>query len=223
MRPTETALTLQKSGSVVTALMAAPVERIFGEARDATDGELFLELGDLRKLRGLVRVDLDHFILSQQKRATADGEFGEKVTQPRQNEHMKNWLEIGADAPEEVREDNRWATMRIDGLRAPSVASLADRRDGDVQVRAEAFGSLRLHGRTVPQSMALLLDFHFDRARLTRVKIASAAPMNLSLEAYDVRPREAFGKLAQATLGAIGQKVAPIAALQLTLSAVPKS
>jgi hypothetical protein len=49
--------------------------------------------------------------------------------------------------------------------------------------------------------------------------VRTLEPLRIGLEEFDVRPREAFGKLAQKTLDALGTKVAKEAPLQVEFSA----
>jgi len=49
--------------------------------------------------------------------------------------------------------------------------------------------------------------------------VRTTEPLDAGLEEYDVRPREAFGKLAQRTLDALGTKVAKSAPLQVEFTA----
>src|SRR4051794_485916 len=61
--------------SSVKFLMDSPLEKIDGDAPGSASGELAIDLGDLSKSSGLVRIDLDKLSLYQQKRPDGSGEY----------------------------------------------------------------------------------------------------------------------------------------------------
>ena len=82
-------------------------------------GELSIDLADIKKTAGIVRVDLDGLELFQSVDREKTGQFGAEEKHPKQNEHARTWLEIDASAPESERERNRkveFAVRRIFGL-----------------------------------------------------------------------------------------------------------
>ena len=105
-----------REGSSVDFLMAAPLENIHGRAPSSVQGELNLDLTQLAESTALVRIDLFELEVLQQKRESAEQEFGEEVRNETQNEHVRTWFEISPDAPEDVREANRWAEFRVESI-----------------------------------------------------------------------------------------------------------
>ena len=81
--------------------------------------------------------------------------------------------------------------------------------------------SLRIHGHTVPKSARVELTFTFEGDTATGVRVRSLEPVSVGLEEYDVRPRSAFGTLAQRTLAALGEKVATAAPVTFDFRAMP--
>jgi hypothetical protein len=215
-------LVVEPSASTVRFLMEAPIEKIFGEAPASVEGELFVNVEDLSKSTGLLRVDLQKLALYQQKREGEKDEFGEKQKNDTQNEHARTWLEISDDTPAELRKENRFVEFRIARLESPSVASLGALSGAERKVTATAVGDFRLHGRKKEQRVKAELGFGFAGDKLAQVKVRTLEPLPVDLEAYDVRPREAFGKLAQKTLDALGSKVAKVAPIEVEFSARPQ-
>src|SRR5687768_12783192 len=58
-----TKLAIASSGSSVTFLMDSPLEKIDGDAPGSVSGELFVDLANLAKSTGLVKIDLDKLTL----------------------------------------------------------------------------------------------------------------------------------------------------------------
>ena len=71
--------------SSVKFLMDSPLEKIDGDAPGSVSGELSVDLADLAKTTGLVKVDLDKLTLYQQKRPSGSGAYEERVKNPLQN------------------------------------------------------------------------------------------------------------------------------------------
>jgi hypothetical protein len=213
---------VETSSSQVRFLMEAPIEKIFGEAAGSVEGELFVNAEDLAKSNGLLRVDLEKLSIYQQKREDEKGEFGEKKKNPLQNQHARTWLEISEDTPEDVRKANRFVELSIARLEQLSTASLASLSGAERTITATAVGDFRLHGRKNEKRVKVELRFTFDGDKLQALHVKTLEPLAIGLEEYDVRPREAFGKLAQKTLDALGSKVAKTAPIEVELSARPK-
>lgn len=217
--PGSTPLAIETTGSKLGFLMNAPIEKIHGEAIDSVKGEISVDIKDVTKTTGLIKADLDKLVLFQQKRADEKGEFGEKTKNDKQNEHARNWLEIGSDAPADVREKNRWAEFAINKLENASATDLTKLTGPERKITATAVGEFRLHGRKLPKSAKVEATFKFDGDKLTGVSVKSVEPLNIGLDEFDVRPREAFGKLAQGTLDTLGSKVAKEAPITIELNA----
>lgn len=208
-------------GSAVDFLMAAPLENIHGRAPSSVQGELSLDLAQLDRSSALVRIDLLQLEVLQQKRETADQAFGEEVRSDTQNEHVRTWFEISPDAPEDVREANRWVEFRVERIDNLSAADVTAMTGTERVVQATLHGQLRIHGHTVPKSARVELTFTFEGDTATGVRVRSLEPVSVGLEEYDVRPRSAFGTLAQRTLAALGEKVATAAPVTFDFRAAP--
>ncbi|MCA9598940.1 MAG: YceI family protein [Myxococcales bacterium] len=217
-----TTLKVESKGSKVEFLMNAPIEKINGVVEDGAEGEINVDPKDVSKTTALIKVDLDKLTLYQQKREDEKGEFSERAKNDQQNAHARNWLEISEDAPKDKREENRWAEFKIERVVEPTAKDLTTMKGAERKVTGWATGEFRLHGRKQEKRVKIEASFEFDGDKLTGVKVKTLEPMNVGLEEFDVKPREAFGKLAQKTLGALGNKVAQEAPIELTLSAKAK-
>jgi hypothetical protein len=213
------AVAIDSGSSRVSFSMAAPVEKISGEAPGSVEGELFVDLEDVMRSTGLVRVDLDKLTLYQERRADEMSSFGEKKKNDTQNQHARTWLEISDDVPEELRRANRYAEFKILRLEQPSEKNILQKGAGEQRITAIVVGDFRLHGRKNEKRVPVELVFRLSTTGLEALTVKTREPLPIGLEEYDVRPREAFGKLAQKTLDALGSKVAKTAALQVEFSA----
>ena len=64
--------------------------------------------------------------------------------------------------------------------------------------------------------------FNYEGQTLKSVSMKTVKPFSVDLDEFDVRPREAFGKLAQKTLAMLAPKVARDARVTLDFSVTPK-
>ncbi|HET9929470.1 MAG TPA: hypothetical protein VFQ35_02235 [Polyangiaceae bacterium] len=216
-------MAVSSESSKVSFLMQAPIEKISGDAPGSMSGELFVNPSELAKSTGLVKVDLDKLTLYQEKRENEKAAFSERAKNETQNQHARTWLEVSSDTPEDVRSANRYVEYRITRLDAPSAPSLAALSGPERKVTATAVGDFRLHGRKAEKSVKVELTFSYQGDKLGSVRVRTLAPLQIGLEEFDVRPREAFGKLAQKTLSALGSKVAEVAPIEIDFSATPAS
>lgn len=223
-KPTAQAQTfrIETAGSKVRFTMDAPIEKISGEIVDGTEGELHVDLTDLTKTTGSIKVDLDKLVLTQQKRKNENSELGERIKNEKQNQHARAWLEIDDKAPAADRERNRWVELKIDRVRSASVRNLTTMPGAERKVNATTVGELQLHGRKTPKRAQLEVTFAFDGDKVQSIAIKTVVPLIIGLDEHDVRPREFFGKLAQSTLEEMGQKVAREAPIEVELVAKPK-
>ncbi len=223
-KPSVAALTfeVQAKDSKTTFLMNAPLEKIHGEAADSAQGEIFVDAADLTKTTALIKVDLDKLVLYQEKREDEKSDFSAREKNDTQNEHARAWLEIGEDAPKDVREKNRWVEFKITKLEDVSEADLSKLSGAERKVTATAVGQLRLHERTAEKKAKIEATFVYDGEKLSSVKVKTVEPVVVDLATHDVRPREAFGKLAQRTLEAMGSKVTKEAPVEIELTATAK-
>ncbi len=200
--------------------MDAELEAITGRAPESAEGQLHVDLSDLTKTTGLVKVDLLDLSVYQKKRESADDKFGEEVKNEKQNEHMRTWFQISDDAPPEVRDQNRYAEFSIEkvaGVKNPNVLAMS----GDTRtVTADVTGDFRLHGRVTQQTLKLEITFTFAEGKPARLSLKTREPFEVHLEKHDVKPRSTFDKLAEKTLDALGAKVAKVAKVDLQATAI---
>lgn len=207
------------ASSKVTFVMDAALEKIHGEAPKSASGELFVDLADLTKTTGLLKVDLMELVLYQQKREDEKSDFGERQKSDLQNEHMRTWLQISPDAPEADREKNRYVEFKIEKVDEVSAANVMEMKGDERTVTATVSGELRLHGRSANKKAKVEVAFSFRGEALEQVRIKTLEPVPVGLEEHDVKPRETFGQLAKKTLGALGSKVASEAPVMIEVTA----
>ena len=212
------AVKLEVDASKVSFLMDAPLEKILGKAPDSMNGEVFVDLDDISKSSGLVKVDLFKLEIYQQNREKEDQPFGTQEKSDVQNQHAHAWLEIGEDAPKDKREENRWVEYKITNVKAKGPTSIAAMKGNERKVVVTVTGEFRLHGRktTKTADMEVTVKYEGDEPKSAHFK--TVTPFAVGLDEHDVRPREAFGKLAKKTLEAVSPKVAKEAEVSLEFS-----
>jgi hypothetical protein len=199
--------------------MDAPIEKIHGKIPNtATSGTVFVDLDDLTKSKALIRVSLHDLELFQQLKGD-DGKFGEQVKQDAQNEHARAWLEIGPDAPEDMRTKNELVEFSITSVKNPSVKSLSELKGDERKVTFTASGEFLLHQRKAAKEVEIEATFKFSGDKPLSVSIKAVKPLSIGLDEYDVRPRKGFGVLAAKTLSALAPKVAKEAAISVEFTA----
>lgn len=208
--------------SVASFTMDAELEKIRGQASAAVFGELSVDLSDIAKSSGLIRLDLDRLAIYQRKRDDASGQFGKETRNDKQNSDMRTWFEISEDTPAEVREGNRWAEFKLTELAAPSQRDVRAGAAPEGKLTAHAKGDFRLHGRVKPRSAHVEIRVLYAGDRARELSVKTLEPLPVPLEEHDVRPRSAFGKLADKTLDALGAKVSKVALVSLEFTARPK-
>lgn len=214
---TATALDVDKGVSHVSFTMDAAVEKIRGKVTSGVDGQLFLDAKDLSQTTGNVSVDIAGLEIFQRKADDA-GNFGEETKIEKQNEHAREWLEIGPSAPEEIRKKNARVEFRIASVKASKKD--VTKESGDVKLDVEATGDFLLHGRVSKKSVSLDVTLTMENGVAKVVHIKTKAPFSVGLEEHDVRPRDTFGKLAAKTLQDLGSKVAKEAQVELDVRLV---
>jgi hypothetical protein len=94
------------------------------------------------------------------------------------------------------------------------------------KVTATLEGDLRLHGRKARQSAKVELTFHFDGDDLQSLAVKTVEPFAVSLEKFEIHPRDSAGKLAKtitdAVAGSLKGKIQTAAPVQIELVAKPK-
>jgi hypothetical protein len=166
-----------------------------------------------------VRVDLDPLEIFQRKRASTDEDLGEETKNETQNEHARTWLQIAGDAPQEVRDANRYAQFNVAEVTDVSANDVLAMEGNERVATLSATGDFRLHGRTTRKTARLELRFQFDGSSPRSVAVRTLEPVNVGLGEHDVHPRSAFDRLAQSTLATLGEKVAEAAPITFELRA----
>ncbi len=209
--------------------MDSPLEKIDGEAPQSLKGELFVDPADLSKSTALLRADLLKLTLYQQKRADEKGEYGERKKSDLQNEHARDWLQIRAKEGEvtaEQAEQNRWAELKIDKLTDLSAADVTKLSGAERKITATAHGELRLHGRKAAKSAKIELSFRYAGDKLESLAVTTREPFVITLEEFEVHPRDAAGKLVKKLSDALASnlrgKVAADAPVEVSFVAQPR-
>ncbi|MCB9567690.1 MAG: hypothetical protein H6710_10850 [Myxococcales bacterium] len=216
-----TTFKLGADGNTLGFEMEAPVEKIRGRVPStAITGEIHVDFMDLTKSTGLVHVDISELELFQ-RNAKDDGTFGEESKSDLQNEHARNWLEIGGDAPEEERAKNAKIEYSIAKVVSATPSDLSKVEGAERKATLKVEGEFLLHQRKAAKSAEIEVVFTFDGDKPTKLTVKTVKPLAIGLEEYDVHPREAFGKLAAKTLSALSEKVASEAQVSVELSAAP--
>jgi len=201
--------------------MDAPLEKIRGRVPPgALSGEIFVDPADLARTTGLVHVDLRELELFQRTSGDDGQSFGEETRSETQNQHAREWLEIGPDTPAEHLEKNARVEFSLRAVEDLSAADLGALPGPTREVHFTATGEFLLHQRKASKSARLTATFTMDGERPTRVTIRSREPLTIGLDEYDVRPRTGFGKLAAKTLQAMAPKVASAAEITLEFTAL---
>lgn len=209
--------------NMVRGEISAPIETTRFQD-DRVLGQLTIDLSDLTKTRGIIKVDL---------LAIQSHTFGDPSKNVKQTEHMKNWFEIGADVTQEKRKINRYAIFDITKINSsnPKGLSEASPLPSDKIGTARAFqvkadGTITVHGITKPKTVDLDVviydinpegEFYKEAKRLAIIK--SKFPLQVSLKEHGVKPRDTTGKFLAKALNIIGLKIADIAEISFDLRA----
>lgn len=209
--------TIEKSSSKVDFMMEAPQEKIHGRANGTSEGSLQVDLMDVSKTTGVIAVDIGGLEIYQSV-VDDKGQAGGEQKNDLQNTHARTWLEISADTPEDVRKANSRVEFTITkiGDVAPS-ADLTKLTGSPRKVTFTVTGDLLLHGKKVPRSANVEAAFDWPLDRPVQFTLRTLKPFAVDLAEHDVRPRDAFGKLAQKTLELLSPKVAKEALVSLDL------
>ncbi|XXT25593.1 hypothetical protein WME94_40130 [Sorangium sp. So ce429] len=216
--PTAATFAIDRASSKVELAMDAPREKIRGRIQGAAAGTLQVDPADVTRTTGLITVDLSTLELFQTA-VGDDGKPGEEKKSDLQNEHARTWLEISKDTPDAVREKNEKAQFAIRSISTSGEKDLTKMSGAERTVAVTASGELLLHQRQSPRTVELIATFRYEGDRLAGLTVKTAKPFAVGLAEHDVRPREAFGKLAQKTLEVLSPKVAKEAMVSLELSA----
>jgi polyisoprenoid-binding protein YceI len=227
--PAARAFRVDSASSSFKFLMDSPLEKIEGDAPRSVEGELFVDPSDLTKATALVKADLQKLTLYQQKRADEKTEYGERSKSDLQNEHARDWLQITAKSGEvtpEQAEMNRWAAYKVDRLENLSASDVTKLSGAERKVTATAVGDFRLHGRKAPKSVKLELVFDYSGEELKSIAVKTLEPLSITLEEFEVHPRDAAGKFVKSVTDALASnlkgKVAKDAPVMVSFVAQPK-
>ena len=188
---------IETGSSSVKFLMDSPLEKIDGDAPGSASGELAIDLEDLSKSNGLLKVDLDKLSLYQQKRKDETQGYSERVKNPLQNEHARDWFQLAPHEGEVTAEQaaaNRIVEFRVDKLES-DVKSVLALPGAERKLTATVSGTLRLHGRQAPKSAKVELTFRFAGDKLESLGVKTLEPLVVELEKFEIHPRDAGGKL----------------------------
>ncbi|WP_437761014.1 hypothetical protein [Sorangium sp. So ce1389] len=216
--PAAATFAIDRASSKVELAMDAPREKIRGRIQGAAAGTLQVDPADVTRTTGLITVDLSTLELFQTA-VGDDGKPGEEKKSDLQNEHARTWLEISKDTPDAVREKNEKAQFAIRSISTSGEKDLTKMSGAERTVTVTASGDFLLHQRQSPRTVELIATFRYEGDRLAGLTVKTAKPFAVGLAEHDVRPREAFGKLAQKTLEVLSPKVAKEAMVSLELSA----
>jgi hypothetical protein len=203
-------LRIDSSSSSLTFSMDSPLEKIHGEAPKSLQGELFVNPSDLTKSSGLVKADLKLLTLYQEKRADEQAAYGERTKSDKQNEHAQDWLQLNAKQGEvtaEQAESNRWAELKILALENPSATDVTKLSGAERKVTATVSGDFRLHGRKASKRAKVELNFKYAGDELQAVEVKTLEPFPITLEEFEVHPRDAAGKLVKTLSEAIASNL----------------
>jgi len=211
-------LTIEKAGSKVDFVMEAPQEKIVGHVPGTTTGDLQIDFMDVTKSTGLVSVDISGIEIFQAK-ADKDGKFGEEKKVDAQNEHARNWLEIGAMADEAARKQNRLSQFSIKSIQAMGEKDISKLPGAERKVMLKVTGDFLLHGHKNEKTAEVEATFKFDGDKPVSVALRTVKPFAIGLAEYDVKPRDTVGKLLQKGLEALSSKVGKEAEVSLQFTA----
>jgi hypothetical protein len=211
------ALAVDKATSKVEFMMDAPQEKIRGRVAGGTEGTINVDPTDLMKTTGVITSDLTGLELFQT--VMKDDKPAEETKNELQNKHARTWLEISDDAPEADRKKNARVEFSILKIEKDSANDVTKMTGADRKVTLTAQGEFLLHGHKAPKTVELEATFHYDGDKLASVAVKTAKPFGVDLAEHDVKPREAFGKLAAKTLDILSPKVAKEALVSVDFTA----
>jgi polyisoprenoid-binding protein YceI len=220
--PAAATFAIDKASSKIEFMMEAPQEKIRGHVSGTASGDLRVDPSDITKTTGLITVDIAGIELFQAV-AGDDGKFGEEKKSDLQNEHARTWLEISKDTPDDVRAKNEKAQFSIKSITTTGEKDVSKLTGPERKVTVTASGDFLLHQRQTPKSVDLEVTFKYEGDKPVGLAVKTAKPLGIGLAEHDVRPREAFGKLAQKTLDVLAPKVAKDAMVNLEFSATPSA
>jgi hypothetical protein len=209
---------VDKASSKVDFMMEAPQEKIRGRVHGASEGDFQINLDDITKTTGLITVDISGLELYQSK-ADDSGKFGEESKSDLQNKHVRTWLEISPDAPDDVRAKNSKVQFSIKSIETTGEKNVTKLTGAARKVTFTAKGDFLLHQHKGDKAAELEATFKFEGDKPVSVAIKSVKPFAVNLAEYEVKPRDAFGKFALKSLETLAPKVAKEAQVSIDISA----
>lgn len=209
---------VDKASAKVDFMMEAPQEKIRGRASNATTGDLSVNMEDITKSTGLLTVDISGIEVYQTK-ADDKGKFGEETKSDLQNTHVRNWLEIGADAPADAKEKNSKVQFSITSIETAGEKNITKLTGAERKVTFTVKGDFLLHQHKGQKSADIEATFKFEGDKPVSVAFKTVKPFAVDLAEYEVKPRDAFGKFALKSLEALAPKVAKEAQVSIDFTA----
>nr|MCH9686279.1 hypothetical protein [Deltaproteobacteria bacterium] len=149
------------------------------------------------------------------------GQFGARDKSDLQNEHMRDWLEIGDDVPAADLAKNRTVQFSLLEVTDASATDILAMPGATRTVTFTAKGQMLLHQHQTSKTVKMEAQFTFEGDTPRALTVRSLSPLPVGLAEHDVRPRTGFGALAKKTLGAMSSKVGEQAQVSVSFSAVP--
>ena len=208
---------IETTGAKVDFTMDAPNEKIRGRADDATRGTIEVDPSDLSKTTAHLYVSIMGLELYQRPIGD-DGTFQEEKKEPLQNEHARNWLEIGPcdDADDQAKcEKEKKLNENVELVLTKVEASPNDItavKSGEAKVTATVTGKFLLHQHETEKSAKLELRFEMKDGAPVGLHVKTLEPFAVGLAEHDVRPRTTFGKLAKKSLDVLVSEDKKVAA-----------
>jgi YceI-like domain len=198
LAPTASALATSKSESekaepwkvaaksTAEFVMPGKLETIKGTV-DRAEGKLEIELADLTKTRGEIRMDMASLTTHT---------FGDKGKDETQTQHAKTWLEV-SDGVEDaaLRAKHRWAVFAVRSIERAEPVNIMKASGAERTATIKATGELLAHGHKSQHTLELIATFSFEGGRASKLVLKTRDPLQLDLEAHEIRPRDNIGKL----------------------------
>jgi polyisoprenoid-binding protein YceI len=188
-------------------LIDAPLEKIKGRWTKF-GGQLQVDATDLTKTRGQITMMLSDLVTT-----TFDDNPGKNA---KQTEHAKNWMEVGPDSANKAQHDR--TSFTITSIKSATPSSFAK----GATAKVTAVGKLSLHGRTVDRTVELDVTAKGPPEAPNSIEIKTRSPMQVSLVAHDIKPRDLAGQFLAGALEKIGQKISDTSRVSIRLTATRK-
>jgi hypothetical protein len=153
-------------------------------------GSLSLDFSDLSRSKATLHADLMALELDE---ATLPPDAGIESASASASASARQWLELGAQVPEEQRQFFGRATFELVSAE-PVGAGTSARADGTSKYAADVVGTLLVHGFRAPVRARVELETRPGATEgAPTVTIRTRSPLVVSLPAHDVTARDAAG------------------------------